>query len=302
MLSLRSRIAATVILGPFLSAALTSFRPGARVERCAFLPENGILIPAATADESSADDSAMIEDRVEETRFQGLLTQLQQQYDPVFRAAGRTLTVQADWNDARVNAYATRDELQNPVLVAPGGLARFPGVTSEALTAIFCHELGHFLGGAPKARRGSSEKLSWSSAEGQADYFAATKCMKRLFSDAVENRARLARLPAERQSALRETCGTDTQCMRIAAAGEDAARVYAAIRNARPPSLRQRDGERPAQVNLGHPSPQCRLDTFVSGALCDAPAEADFDERDPEVGACRSGTPGARPGCWYPAI
>lgn len=49
-------------------------------------------------------------------------------------------------------------------------------MSKEILSLILCHELGHFLGGPPFALNSH-----WSSAEGQADDFAARICMKRLY-------------------------------------------------------------------------------------------------------------------------
>jgi Zn-dependent protease with chaperone function len=52
-----------------------------------------------------------------------------------------------------------------------GGLARDPLVTKDGFSAVICHEIGHHIAGAP--RKG----FSWASNEGQADYFATTKCL-----------------------------------------------------------------------------------------------------------------------------
>ena len=37
-------------------------------------------------------------------------------------------------------------------------------------------------------------------------------------------------------------------------------------------------------TNDNHPMPQCRLDTYFNGALCDVDHEEEFDDIDPTVG------------------
>ena len=59
----------------------------------------------------------------------------------------------------------------------------------------------------------------------------------------------------------------------------------------------------------GHPDPQCRLDTYFQGALCEVDHSVDFtvelneDHRD--IGACTAEaghTYGVRPRCWFQPI
>src|SRR5690606_13527496 len=90
---------------------------------------------------------------------------------------GKKLIVEHDWNNTRVNASATRDRDFNFVIKVSGAMAKQKGMDEDALLFILCHELGHHLGGAPKKKRGESDIDSWSSAEGQADYFAAKECL-----------------------------------------------------------------------------------------------------------------------------
>ena len=53
-----------------------------------------------------------------------------------------------------------------------------------------------------------------------------------------------------------------------------------------------------------HPKGQCRLDTFLQGALCSVDKSVDFSETDVTIGACNKSTGhaiGLRPSCWYKA-
>ena len=46
----------------------------------------------------------------------------------------------------------------------------------EQFLFIYCHELGHFIGGAPFKKNPGS---TWASTEGQADYWATSVCLRR---------------------------------------------------------------------------------------------------------------------------
>jgi hypothetical protein len=61
-----------------------------------------------------------------------------------------------------------------------GGTTRVEGMTKDAYAAVICHELGHVLGGAPYQTIHGAE---WVSAEGQADFFAASVCLPRYFKN-----------------------------------------------------------------------------------------------------------------------
>jgi hypothetical protein len=182
------------------------------------------------------------------------------------------ISIRSDWESQKLAAVATRDEQDRPIVTLSGGMARHSELTPDGLRLILCHEIGHFMGGAPKALRGNSDRRSWSSVEGQADYFATAKCLRTLFAGDPE--------PARTE--------------RIIQAGESAARMFAAITGeTRAPSVKTPDRSNVFRTLSVHPSAQCRLDTFVVGANCPIPAEAGLDDLDPMIGAC------ARPACWF---
>jgi hypothetical protein len=57
----------------------------------------------------------------------------------------------------------------------------------------------------------------------------------------------------------------------------------------------------PKSVNFtfyGHPSPQCRLDTYINGLNCKNDFMVFFDPVDPKIGACVD-VSSSRPSCWY---
>lgn len=231
------------------------------------------------------------------------LLQIIKQFEEVMvprieREFGKKVSFEHDWDSDRVNAHATRDNANNAVIVIKGGLVRHPLMTRDALTAIICHELGHQFGGAPKQKRGQTDLRSWSSAEGQADYYATAQCLPHLFSEENPERGVTEFIDEKSHEQLREVCDS-TYCERAALAALQMARVFASLRLGTPePSLQTPDPTQVYQTDLGHPNPQCRLDTMISGIYCEKARDRKFDDRDPFYGACSS-QPGGRPACWF---
>lgn len=84
-----------------------------------------------------------------------------------------------------------------------GGTTRVEGMTKDAYAAVVCHELGHVLGGAPYQ---TINGVEWASAEGQADFFAASVCLpgyfKSLGTSAHDISARVEKAGYEMLSSL----------------------------------------------------------------------------------------------------
>jgi hypothetical protein len=226
-----------------------------------------------------------------ELDFNQILDRFQSEMGPVVKERmNKKLIIQRRWDNSTVDAFATRDEFNNPVIVINGGLARHPLMTKDGFLLLVCHELGHHLGGAPKILRGTSGLRSWSSAEGQADYYSASKCLPRFFSSVSENK---------NISDFENTSCRDETCSRIALAGLAVSQVFASLINGTPgPSLLLKDLSSVEKTIYNHPNAQCRLDTYLSGATCDFEADTPFDPIDPKIGACIKDQ-GARPKCWF---
>ena len=79
------------------------------------------------------------------------------------------LVLNADWESPFFGAGVSLFE-NNFRLMILGGTTRIKGLTPDAYAAVICHELGHVIGGSPFQTIAFAE---WSSAEGQADFFAA---------------------------------------------------------------------------------------------------------------------------------
>lgn len=181
-------------------------------------------------------------------------------------AVGAELSINDMWNNPEANAQAYREGNVWHV-DAFGGLARSRGMTKNGYIAVLCHEIGHHLGGAPLYPR------DWASDEGQADYFATLKCMKKL--------------------------GIDSTAASFALAS-----VLADLGGERVPSRSLRDKSRVGRTSHSHPRAQCRLDTMDAGRACRA--SGPLSGSDPAKGTCHvydnSGSPvglANRPRCWY---
>ncbi len=213
----------------------------------------------------------------------------------------KELKLEGVWEDDRVNATASRDVAENPVITVSGGLARHPRMDRDALYLILCHELGHQFGGAPKQLRGNTLLRSWSSAEGQADYYATAKCMPYLYERLRQREGDQQKISDSSEVDL--VCKTDL-CRQVATSAHKLALVFHDVKpTGRAPELLRRDSTVVTQTEYKHPNPQCRLDTFLSGTHCKLDEGVLFDDRDAGVIPCtdlyKSPSDGARPTCWF---
>lgn len=216
----------------------------------------------------------------------------------VKKILNKNLIINRLWFENTVDAHTTRDDADNPVIIVNGGLARHPQMTNDGFLLLICHEIGHHLGGAPKILRGTSGLRGWSSAEGQADYYATSKCLPQFFQLEEENKNIDYDLDVVNQSLALAKC-SDSLCPRIVLAGLSVGHFFASLVKGTPePSLLLSDPVKVEKTFYKHPNPQCRLDTYLSGANCDREREVSFDANDPRVGACVKNQ-GARPMCWY---
>lgn len=208
---------------------------------------------------------------------------------------GKVLKFKNEWESGKVDTFTTRDDENNPLIVIRGGLVRHPDMTVEGMMLILCHELGHHYGGAPKNFRGRSTRRSWSSAEGQADYFAANKCMPRILNETFVYKV------SKDLGMVDKACDNEV-CKKIVPAAMSVGKVFATLRaDWKPPVISERSNVKVYSTYYKHPMPQCRFDTFVAGSLCTSEYEQDFDDNDHRIGSCLGEmTPqAARPRCWF---
>jgi len=259
------------------------------------LPENNEWI--------GADSKSMLNSNLDEASFNAVIDKVLAVYDPIVTSLGGTLQVDRNWDDGTVNAYASRSGSTWKVAMF-GGLARHRTITPDGFALVVCHELGHHIGGAPKK---SSWYSSWASNEGQSDYFATLKCLRKTFRN--ENNSEIvskmnvpaavvtqcdAQFTSQEEKAL---------CQRGSMAGLSTAKLFQELRKQPDaPKFTTPDANVVSATDHNHPATQCRLDTYFAGAICGLDDNSDVSQRDEATGVCyrKSGdTTGVRPFCWF---
>jgi hypothetical protein len=255
-----------------------------------FLPKNNLWI---SVDDKNAKG-------IDEVQFNSVIDKIEGIYAPIVATYGAELQVVRRWTDGTVNAYAEQIGSSWKVSMF-GGLARHRTVTADGFALVVCHELGHHIGGAPKY---SSDP--WASNEGQSDYFATLKCLRRVWMD-ENNEEIIKNLDAPR--ALVDACSanwansTDRAiCIRGGMAGESVAKLFAALSWGRQPRFDTPDTRVVSRTSDSHPATQCRLDTYFQGALCEKTFTEDVAQNEEVAGTCHGvtgQTSGLRPLCWF---
>ncbi|MFZ8934727.1 MAG: M48 family metalloprotease [Bacteriovoracaceae bacterium] len=246
------------------------------------------------------------------SEFIQIISQIERIYSPIFRSKGKTLVIKKDWEDSVVNAYAKLSGTTAHVVMS-GGLARHPVITNDALALVVCHEVGHHIGGAPtkNVRSFGGRSISWASNEGQADYWGSLKCMRRYLST-QDNVSYIdsIKIPTEVKNLCEGSFhDLDSQaiCMRTTLAGHSLASMFRAIRTRNGRVMNElsyvnKDPRVVKNMDDAHPAPQCRLDTYFSGSLCDKDIRETVSYTDFNSGVCtqvNGYNAGTRPKCWY---
>jgi len=257
-----------------------------------FMPENDLWIGVNEKSNGGG---------ITEKEFNDVLDSIEAVYKPLFKKQrGADFRIQRNWTDGTVNAYAFQRGSSWYISMF-GGLARHKTVTRDGFMLVACHEVGHHLGGAPK-------KYGWASVEGQSDYYGTGKCLKRMYD-------RTAKLPDEEHEysldnligwvKCHQVYGNSKQaqiCKKSIMAGKSLANLLADLRRSPHPKFSTPDPTKVSRTNGSHPAAQCRLDTYMQGALCVSSYKDEFDDKNPNINSCfRSGNfkIGNRPQCWY---
>lgn len=256
-----------------------------------FLPDNDLFIPADTKNITG----------IQEGEFNAVIDKLEAIYAPIVSEMGGRLTINRKWSDATVNANATR--LGGWIVNMYGGLARHPAITSDGFALVLCHEIGHHLGGAPKVRNLFNR---WASNEGQADYFATLKCLRKAFlNDDNASVVRGLKAPAKLVNGCAKAWSNEEDrliCVRSGMAGASVAGLFAALRNQPEAKFETPDTKIVSKTDDAHPAHQCRLDTYFQGALCEKSFNEEVSQKDEVKGTCHGSIGhqvGLRPLCWF---
>lgn len=201
-----------------------------------------------------------------EDEFNEAIDKVEALYSPLIKETfGKELNINRRWTDNLVNASATQF-FGTWTVNMYGGLARRPEVSIDGFTLVMCHELGHHLGGYPYVS-------NWAANEGQSDYFATLSCARELWRDEVDVNAGFRDIVPDTPRLLCDTSWADELdqdlCYRSMMAGKSLADLLSALRET-DVSFDTPSEEIVSTTFNSHPEGQCRLDTYMAGALCSA--------------------------------
>jgi hypothetical protein len=257
------------------------------------LPENNFAIPISEKNEG-----------LTEAQYNLTIDKVEKVYRPIVEKLGLKLKIERLWTNSRVNAGTVRAG-KEVILRMYGGYARHPLITEDAFTLVLCHELGHHLGGSPRKDlygRGPE----WPSTEGQADYFATLKCLRKVFRK--ENNTEVVQkleVPELIQTNCSKSFPVDWEaaiCIRTSIAGLKNSYISAHIRGIENPQIETPDSSMVEKTYEGHPIPQCRLDTYFQGSVCEVPSNISVSDTNEVTGTCHQengNDMGLRPACWF---
>jgi hypothetical protein len=231
-----------------------------------------------------------IRSSVEEADFLEVTQAVYQTYRQDFLKQETQVDINQDWKKPYFTAFAKKEGEKHFSISFWGGFARIPGMTKDALALVACHEIGHFWGGKPTIQ---IDDLSWSSTEGQSDYFATGSCLKRYLRQTTKYKDhQQIQTDPTAYTLCRIQYPDDLDfsvCLKSTKAAESFGKVlnylsesdlHLNILTPSPQVVRQ-------TLYNSYPSQQCRLDTLVNGSLCP-------EDKYP----CQIGL-GQRPACWY---
>jgi hypothetical protein len=244
---------------------------------------------------------------VSDVLFNPIADKLKEVYTPIADSRGDKIYFKfSDEEKTPLNYLNGRAEGEDVIITGNdhGGF-----LTADGIAALMCQKVGHLYGGTHGVP---------TDAEGQADYYATARCLPNLFA-ADDNISIVSRMsiPARIQT----LCGTSystapdqAMCERIAMAGVSLARSdywQSCAKGAAnfldtAPSIDALSVTPVGGIKHdGYASSQCRLNTFIAGALCNEDRSLPYDyqvrRRFQGGGMClRSHGEGMRPGCSYP--
>lgn len=257
------------------------------------LPSNNLAIPVSEKNEG-----------LSESQYHAVIDKVEKIYSPIVKKMGRTLTIKRLWDSPVVNAGTIRNG-KEIIIKMYGGYARHSLVTEDGYALVICHELGHHIGGVPR-KLYDSGAVAWPSVEGQADYFATLKCLRQVFQkedniEAVKSQS-VPELIKEKCSIPFKEEWEKALCIRTSMAGISIANISADIRHTEKPDVTTPDSTVVGETYEAHPEPQCRLDTYFQGSICEVSSFRSISDRDELQGTCHSKNghqEGLRPLCWY---
>ncbi|MFP5386294.1 MAG: hypothetical protein ACLGHN_09470 [Bacteriovoracia bacterium] len=270
-----------------------------------FVPQNDLYIPSSIKSING----------ISEQDFNDAIDEVEAVYAPIISGMGARLEIERKWDDGTVNAYASQSGKTWKVAMF-GGLARHATITKDAMALVVCHEIGHHIGGAPK--KGGSNTgggwggsgggfASWASNEGQSDYFAVLKCLRKAWindnNEAIVKKLNAPKMVTDLCKKTYKRNKIETAlCVRTSMAGKSVGDLFAALGKLPEPKFETPDANVVSRTNDNHPKAQCRLDTYYQGSVCDVNMNEDVSQTEEVKGTCHGSLghkTGTRPLCWF---
>lgn len=200
-----------------------------------------------------------------ERQFKRVLHSVEEVYEPVVNQLGARLIFYNGYQFNTVNAVAQQDG--NKWMISfYGGLGKHRAMTEDGLRFVVCHELGHHLAGAP-FKLDSEGTERWASAEAQADYFATSECLPKVFERDGLSEQIVAAMSELTRKELVNYC-SDAACLRTLAAAQNAVIVFNSLHHDELlPRYSTPDQSIAEVTEREYPTLQCRMDTMLAGAL-----------------------------------
>ncbi|MDD0851909.1 hypothetical protein HBN50_02325 [Halobacteriovorax sp. GB3] len=244
------------------------------------------------------DQNAQIQSHLGRETFEQVATEVYNLYEEEFKNQNRPTKLNLFWDVPYFSAWAVQEDgqdLQHESFSINfwGGMARIPGMTEKGWAFTACHEIGHILAGMPRTEL---DTMRWASSEGQADYFAAAQCLKRYYLQKDLDKDLPGALPPLILDLCHRFHQTDKMkrvCEHVAEAALSFAHVlYYIFPDDGLASLTNPSHQHVERTIINsYPDIQCRIDTILSGALCDKdPLSKDW--------ICEKNQ-GFRPNCWF---
>ncbi len=236
-----------------------------------------------------------------------IIKEVENLYEPIAKAQSQSFSIEINETSMAQSGGAESDN-QKLKVTLDRGLLQSSRLTPDGLRILICHELGHLFGGSPRRNPPfewdgvlASDGLTFMSSEGQADYYASSVCFRQLVAGQDHQKALIslgqnsARVSQLCKASHSESPQNAMICQRAAYGALNMLLLAADFLI----SLDKQDTtSAPALIRNLYPERQCRLDTFVAGALCRKKFPTILDMIDSEKNDCDQ-EEAKRPKCWY---
>jgi len=231
-----------------------------------------------------------------------VINKLQKIYAPIYKSKGQDFTIYIE--EVPVDGFVMGggrnepDDKTRSVFVRRGFL-NHELTNPDSVAFILCHEIGHHHGG------GRYYTYAKTASEGQAEYYAAAKCMRKYLKD-LDNKAYLKTISLN-PGAIKicnKNWGASTKesfvCQRTIAAGKifiESVYKKRPVINVSTPATNI-----VSMPNDNYLKPQCRLDTIVHASVCSVSDDIEMSADDALAGTCNitdGHQVGLRPTCWF---